>query len=86
MNLSKDKKISQDFFDSIVNENINDFCMTEEEAIDDAINQLKSQGADLSIICKFSQAEQQELKSSLANLFKLIPNLNQNKNESKYLK
>ena len=33
------KKISQEYFDSIVNENVNDFGMAEEEAIEDAIQQ-----------------------------------------------
>ena len=52
--MDQPKKVSQEYFDSVVNENINDFGMSEQEAIDDAINQFKSQGVDLSIICKYS--------------------------------
>lgn len=69
------KKISQDYFDSIVNENINDFGMSQDEAIEDAINQLKSQGADLSTICKHPLSEQKELTDNLRTLNDLISNL-----------
>jgi hypothetical protein len=70
------KKISQQYFDSIVNENLNDFGMEQQEAIDDAINQLNSQGCDLSMICKFGSAEQNELFTALKKLDELVRALN----------
>lgn len=70
------KKISQDYFDSIVSENVNDFGMNQEEAIEDAINQLKSQGADLSTICKYPIEQQKELIDNLIKLSHIIPTLN----------
>ncbi len=69
------KKISQEYFDSIVTENLNDFGMSQEEAIEDAINQLKSQGADLSTICKYPANEQKELTDSIQQINELIPKL-----------
>jgi hypothetical protein len=69
------KKISQEYFDSIVAENLNDFGLSQEEAIEDAVNQLKSQGADLTTICKYPQEEQQELINNLKKLNDLILNL-----------
>ena len=77
--MSNTKKISQEYFDSIVNENVNDFGMTQQEAIDDAINQLNSQGADLSVICKYSAEEKNELFAALKSLEQLIKNLNEYK-------
>jgi hypothetical protein len=68
-------KISQEYFDQIVNENLNDFGMSEEEAIEDAVNQLKSQGADLNLICKYSQAERQSLHDALKKVSELAPKL-----------
>jgi hypothetical protein len=41
------KRISQSTFDEVVNENVDDFDMTLNDAIKDAINQFKSQGVDL---------------------------------------
>jgi tyrosine-protein phosphatase YwqE len=58
-----------------VAENLNDFGLSQEEAIEDAINQLKSQGADLTTICKYPQEEQQELINNLKKLNDLILNL-----------
>eukprot|EP00163_Fabomonas_tropica_P029543 TRINITY_DN6364_c0_g1_i1.p1 TRINITY_DN6364_c0_g1~~TRINITY_DN6364_c0_g1_i1.p1 ORF type:complete len:490 (+),score=104.01 TRINITY_DN6364_c0_g1_i1:56-1525(+) len=46
------KRITQDTFDSVVKENIDDFDMTPEEAIADAVSQFESQGVDLSTISK----------------------------------
>lgn len=69
-------KISQEYFDSVVLENINDFGMGEAEAIEDAINQLNSQQGDLSLICKHSIAERNELKTAID---KLRENLELNK-------
>jgi armadillo repeat-containing protein 6 len=69
------KKISQEYFDSVVTENIDDLGMSEQEAIEDAVAQLTSQGADLSIICKYTIREQNELIDSLKKLLDLIPKL-----------
>lgn len=71
------KKVSQEYFDSVVNENINDFGMSEQEAIDDAINQFKSQGVDLSIICKHSSDEKSLLLNSFRKLNDIIPKLDE---------
>lgn len=69
------KKVSQEYFDSIVSENQNDFGMDESEAIEDAINQLKSQGCDLSSICKYPKQEQIDLIESLKSLNQQIADL-----------
>jgi armadillo repeat-containing protein 6 len=69
------KKISQEYFDSVVTENINDLGMSEQEALEEAIAQLASQGADLSIICKYTIREQNELLDSLKKLYDLMPKL-----------
>lgn len=37
------KAISQDTFNEVVKENVEDFEMTEEEAIDDAVKQFEAQ-------------------------------------------
>jgi hypothetical protein len=44
------KQISQETFDSVVQENVDDFDMTKEAALADAIEQFKMQGVDLSSI------------------------------------
>lgn len=80
--ISPSKKISQEYFDSIVTENLNDFGMGQEEAIEDAINQLKSQGADLSTICKYPASEQKELIDSVQQINALIPQLASDVNAS----
>ena len=80
------KKITQDYFDSIVNENINEFEMGTQEAVEDAVAQLKSQGCDLSTICKYSRAEQDELLDALKRLSEFIPTLNQANKEDPCLK
>ncbi|XP_077989439.1 armadillo repeat-containing protein 6-like [Glandiceps talaboti] len=46
------KRISQETFDSAVKENIEEFCMEPDEALEDAIKQFESQGIDLSNIIK----------------------------------
>lgn len=65
------KKISQEYFNQIVGENVNEFGMNEEEAINDAINQLKSQNCELINICKCSLAEQNELVEAIKTLSEL---------------
>ncbi len=67
------RKITQEYFDSIVNENIDEFSMEPSEAIQDAVNQCKSQGCDLSTICLFSQLDRDTLCNSLRELDTLIP-------------
>nr|CAB3223154.1 armadillo repeat-containing protein 6 [Phallusia mammillata] len=49
------KAITQDTFDCVVQENINDFGMEDQEAVDDAIEQFTSQGIPLTMIIKESQ-------------------------------
>ncbi|KAJ0406396.1 hypothetical protein P43SY_007004 [Pythium insidiosum] len=46
------KQISQETFDEVVKENMEEFDMSPEEALEDAIAQLESQGVDLSNIVK----------------------------------
>ena len=46
------KRISQETFDSVVKENIDDFGMEPDEAVADAVQQFISQGVDLSCIVK----------------------------------
>lgn len=46
------RRITQDTFDSVVRENIDDFDMEESEALKEAIEQFESQGVDLSNIVK----------------------------------
>ena len=70
------RKITQEYFDSIVNENMNDFGMEPKEAIDDAVNQLKAQGIDLNTICKYPQDEQKELLNAIKRLNRSIRRLN----------
>lgn len=72
----ENKKITQEYFDSIVNENMNDFGMEQNEAIQEAITQLKAQGIDLCTICKYPQQEQKELFNALKNLNRLIKIIN----------
>ena len=50
------KNISQSTFDSVVRENIEEFEMTLSEAVEDAIQQFRSQGVDLSnLVTSFVQ-------------------------------
>ena len=65
------KKVSQEYFDQIVSENMNDFEMSESDAIQDALNQLKSQGVDLSMICKFSIENRTKLTDAIKKLNEL---------------
>ena len=52
MKVDTRKRISQETFDSVVKENIDDFGMDPEEAVADAVQQFISQGVDLSCIVK----------------------------------
>jgi armadillo repeat-containing protein 6 len=55
------KMISQETFDEVVKENIEDFEMTPEEALKDAIEQFHSQGINLSNIIKVLDNERKEM-------------------------
>lgn len=76
MKVDMGKKVSQEYFDQIVQENINDFEMNEEEAIEDAISQLKSQNCDLSTVCTFPQQERKDLIDSLAKVNSILSTSN----------
>lgn len=76
MKVEMGKKVSQEYFDQIVQENINDFEMNEEEAIDDAVNQLKSQNCDLSTLCTFPQQERKDLVDSLTKMSSILSSAN----------
>ncbi|CAI9735589.1 Armadillo repeat-containing 6 [Octopus vulgaris] len=54
------KLISQETFDDAVVENIEEFEMSPEEALDDALSQFKTQDVDLSLIVKDSQVYSSE--------------------------
>ena len=62
------KKISQETFDEVVRENIEDFDHSPEEAIRDAIDQFKKQGIDLSNIDKTGGIGRQEMLDALESL------------------
>lgn len=47
-NMAQPKKITQETFDAVVQENIEEFEMDLEEAVQDAKEQFKTQGVDLS--------------------------------------
>lgn len=46
----KNKRITQETFDEVVRENIEDFDMNQEDAINDAKQQFLKQGVDLSLV------------------------------------
>ena len=50
--MSQPKRIAQETFDSVVRENVEDFEMALDEAVEDAVIQFNSQGVDLSNIIK----------------------------------
>jgi len=80
------KKVSQEYFDQIVSENVNEFEMTQSEAIEDAVSQLKSQNVDISLICTFAREERDELTSAIERLDKLLSALNKSNKEEKKAK
>ena len=65
-------QVTQEYFDSIVQENIDEFSMTLEEALVDAIEQLKSQNINLTNIVKFGSQEINMLTSSIDKLSSFI--------------
>ena len=62
------KQVTQEYFDTIVKENVEEFSMTLEEALSDAIEQLKSQNIDLTNIVKFGSQEIDQLTNSISKL------------------
>jgi hypothetical protein len=54
-------RISQQTFDDVVRENKDDFDMSDEEALADAISQFEKQGVDLSYIDKTGGVGQDEV-------------------------
>jgi hypothetical protein len=45
-----ERRIAQETFDGVVEENMSDFDMSKEDALKDAIKQFQTQGVDLSAI------------------------------------
>ncbi len=62
------KRISQETFDEVVNENIEDLDMEPKEALADAITQFKSQGVDLKNIDITGGVGRAEMEAALASL------------------
>ncbi|XP_063369348.1 armadillo repeat-containing protein 6 homolog [Cydia amplana] len=66
--------ISQETYDEVVQENIQEFDMSAEEAIQDAINQFEAQGVDLSNIIKdlvLTSGDDHEISKSIKKLQEL---------------
>lgn len=66
------RKISQETFDEVVEENINDFEMSKEEALADTIKQFQSQGVDLSGIDTSGGIGRQELLDHIKTMEKYL--------------
>jgi len=66
--MSATKKISQETFDEVVEENIVDFEMSKEEALADTIKQFQSQGVDLSCLDTSGGIGRQELLDHIKTL------------------
>ena len=61
-------RISQETFDDVVRENVEDFEMEKEEALAEAINQFKSQGVDLSNVDLTGGAGREEMQEAMKAL------------------
>ncbi|CAH0474596.1 unnamed protein product [Peronospora belbahrii] len=68
----KRKQISQETFDQCVSENVDDFDMSLEEAVIDAVHQFNSQGVDLSNIIKSGVMHASEGQESLPTRLKRL--------------
>jgi hypothetical protein len=79
------KKITQDYFNSIIEENINDFQMEPDEALQDTIKQLESQNIDLKMVLKATLYEQQNFLTDLKQLEVLLENNTENDEQIKIL-
>eukprot|EP00294_Goniomonas_avonlea_P001145 CAMPEP_0114560764 /NCGR_PEP_ID=MMETSP0114-20121206/11634_1 /TAXON_ID=31324 /ORGANISM="Goniomonas sp, Strain m" /LENGTH=532 /DNA_ID=CAMNT_0001746333 /DNA_START=26 /DNA_END=1625 /DNA_ORIENTATION=- len=66
------KRISQDTFDDVVKENMEDFDMPLEEALVDAVAQFEAQGVDLSSIVKSGIAANHPVVDALVQIKKLL--------------
>lgn len=62
------RKISQETFDDVVKENVEEFDMDPKDALEDAINQFKKQGVDLSSIDLSGGVGRQEILDAIKNL------------------
>jgi hypothetical protein len=66
------KRISQETFDDVVKENIEDFELSELEALDDAISQFIKQGVDLSNIDRTGGVGRQDMLDAIDRLGLLV--------------
>lgn len=66
------KRISQETFDEVVKENIEDFELSDLEALNDAISQFDKQGVDLSNIDRTGGVGRQEMLDAIDRLGSLI--------------
>ncbi|XP_071795017.1 armadillo repeat-containing protein 6-like [Asterias amurensis] len=72
------KRITQDTFDAVVKENIEEFEMSPEEALNDAVEQFKSQGVDLiNIIKAVPKADGENGSSSRHPVLQSLDELNE---------
>ena len=55
--MSQPKRITQETFDGVVRENVEEFEMDLDEAVEDAVKQFQSQGVDLSSVIKSFRAD-----------------------------
>lgn len=69
------KQITQDTFDDVVRENIQEFEMSPQEALDDAIKQFESQGVNLAMIIKDPSLYGAEGDTSVHPVIKAIESL-----------
>lgn len=66
--MSAIKRVSQETFDEVVRENIEEFEMSAEEALKDAIDQFSKQGVDLSVIDLTGGIGKEEFTTAVRNL------------------
>jgi hypothetical protein len=74
------KKITQDYFNTIIKENMDDFEMEPNDALRDAIKQMESQNIDLNMIVKITVDEQEKFLGDLKQIEVLLQQ-NTNTNE-----
>jgi hypothetical protein len=66
--MSQAKKISQETFDEVVRENVEDFEMGDPEALADAIDQFNKQGVDLTAIDTSGGVGREEIMDAIKEL------------------
>lgn len=81
--MSAVKAITQETFDSVVKENIDDFEMDPKEALEDAIDQFTKQGVNLNMIIKEVPTEDKHEVFSLINQLKSLLNTKPSSDEIK---